>query len=388
MERDVIVVGAGPAGATTATILAQSGIDVLMIDRHTFPRDKICGDAVPIPTFNVLTKYGILPKVEAAIERGEFYPVDGMRLISPSGHEVKANFIYEAKDKGLKSCICPRIYFDNVIYEHAVDSGAQFLQGAVKGPIVENGKVVGVRGKFGGEEKEIRAKVVIGADGVSSAIARAIRPPQDKHEKHHKAVALRAYIDNFETYPKDIEFFLHEEILPGYGWIFPISERSANIGLGLRVDKYDETNEKLEDMLERFLQLPEIKDRTKNSTVRDVATWPLNFGSQRIQRAFDGAMLVGDAGGYINPLTGGGIGNAIITGEIAAHTAEAALLAKDTSRAFLHQYEQKSDDLLWHEMLNAWRFQRALGKYPKIINVLVRMLNWSPKMANEFFAKL
>ena len=115
MERDVIVVGAGPAGATTATILAQSGIDVLMIDRHTFPRDKICGDAVPIPTFNVLTKYGILPKVEAAIERGEFYPVDGMRLISPSGHEVKANFIYEAKDKGLKSCIFLRKLSDSKI---------------------------------------------------------------------------------------------------------------------------------------------------------------------------------------------------------------------------------------------------------------------------------
>lgn len=386
-ERDVIVVGAGPGGATSAMVLAQAGFDVLMLDRSDFPRDKICGDAVPAEAFQILSKYGMREQIDAAIERGEFYPVYKMRVVAPNSRALDADFIYE--DDGLISCICPRIYFDNMIYEHAVASGAAFRKAQVKEPIIENGRVVGVVARVNGKTQEIRAKVVIGADGVTSTIARKIRPSQDKHEKHHRAIALRAYIDDIDELPQQIEFFLYDDILPGYAWIFPIGDGRANIGLGMRVDKFEGADEKLEAMLDRFLTFPDIKTRLKRGgELKEIATWQLNFGSQKIQRAFDGALLVGDAGGHIDPLTGGGISNAIITGEIAAQTIEAALLTGDHSRAFLQQYDAQVDDKLWSHMMQAWYFQRTLLRFPKMIDVLVRVMESNEKLANAFFAKM
>ncbi|MFN2136420.1 MAG: NAD(P)/FAD-dependent oxidoreductase, partial [Candidatus Promineifilaceae bacterium] len=88
--RDVIVVGAGPAGATTATILAQKGYDVLLLDRRSFPRDKTCGDGIPAGVFRRLYRLGMRDKFEAALARGEMYPITGMRLVSPKGHVIEA----------------------------------------------------------------------------------------------------------------------------------------------------------------------------------------------------------------------------------------------------------------------------------------------------------
>ena len=96
-ERDVIVVGAGPAGAATAAALAQKGYDVLLLDRHQFPRDKTCGDAVPAGAIELLWRLGMREQVEKAVDRGELYPVEGMLLVSPRGHELHAKFNHGAQ---------------------------------------------------------------------------------------------------------------------------------------------------------------------------------------------------------------------------------------------------------------------------------------------------
>lgn len=387
-ERDVIVVGAGPGGATAASSLAQKGYDVLLLDRHDFPRDKTCGDAVPAGAIELLWRLGMRDKIAKSVERGELYPLEGMLLVSPRGHELHAKF--SRGQEGSDSYVAPRIYFDALIQEHAVDSGAEFCQAQAKAPIVENGKVVGIRAQVNGSEKEMRARLVIGADGVTSVVARNLRPKAKQHNNSHRAVALRAYIDDIEEIPKEVEFYLYKDILPGYAWIFPIGNNRANIGLGMRLDHFRKRKYSLENMLQDFLEMPAIKKRLLNGgQLRDVATWQLNFGSQKdLQHVFDGAILIGDAAGFINPLTGGGIHNSLISAEIAAQIADDALKANDVSRSKMKVYEQLCHDHMWESMRNSYFMQRSFMRFPFLVDFLVHRMKENSQLAQTFLTKL
>ena len=387
-EHDVIVVGAGPGGATTATALAQQGHNVLLVDRHTFPRDKICGDAISLGCIQIMGELGMSSKIERAVARGEFYPLEGMRLVGPSGHTLRADF--RGGPNGEKSYVAPRVYFDAMIQQQAVESGARFLQSEVKEPIVENGRVVGVLARQDGETHAYRSRVVVGADGVTSAIMRALRPEPEQHVDKHRAVALRAYIEGIELYPHEVEFFLYDDILPGYAWIFPIGDGVANIGLGMRLDRFRKLKKNLKKMLQEFLDMPDIRRRIKDSgALRDVATWQLNFGSQkRLRHVYDGALLVGDAAGFINPLTGGGIHNALISGCLAAETIDVALRAGDTSAEGMRVYEQRCYDEMWDGMRKSFLYQRVLLNYPWVVDMLMRYLGQHGGVAKTFLSKL
>jgi len=387
-EHDVIVVGAGPAGATTATALAQKGHDVLLIDRQSFPRDKVCGDAISQGCIRIMNDLGMAPKIEASIARGELYHLDGMRLVGPSGHTLQAHFSHG--ENGEKSYVAPRIYFDAIIQQQAVDSGATFLQAEVKEPLIEEGRVVGVTARQNGETKAYRAPVVVGAGGVTSVIMRALRPETEQHADKHRAVALRAYIKGLELYPHEVEFFLYDEILPGYAWIFPVADDEANIGLGMRLDRFRKQKGNLKKMLKAFLEMPAIRERAHDGMeLRDVAIWQLSFGSQKkLQHAYDGALLVGDAAGFINPLTGGGIHNALISGILAADTIEEALRAGDYSRERLKIYETRCYEEMWDGMRKSFLYQRVLLNYPGVADFLIRYLGRHGGVTQTFLSKL
>jgi geranylgeranyl reductase family protein len=387
-ERDVIVVGAGPAGSTTAVYLAQQGYNVLLLDRHQFPRDKTCGDAVPAGAIDTLTHLGLGGKIQKAVERGELYPLESMLLVSPKGHELQAMFPKGPTDSD--SYVAPRLYFDALIQEHAVESGAEFRQAQVVGPLLENGRVVGVKVKENGRVQELPGKVVIGADGVTSVITRTLRPKENQHVDGHRAVALRAYIEGLEERPKQVEFYLYNQILPGYAWIFPIGQNRANIGLGMRLDHFRAKKQSLEELLDIFLAMPAIKKRLQPGwKLHDVATWQLNFGSQKnLQHVYDGAILVGDAAGFINPLTGGGIHNAIISAKLAARTVHEALQQGAVSRSNMQVYEQRVHAALSGSMKRSYHIQRSLMRFPLLIDFWVRRMKENSGLAQMFLTKL
>ena len=389
MRHEVIVVGAGPAGAMTATILARKGHDVLLLDRQKFPRDKTCGDAVPAGAMELMYEMGMGEKVETAVARGEFYPAYKMQLVSPKGYVLDATFA-KGRHMGLDSYVAPRLFYDAVLQQHAIDSGAEFQAMAVKEPIIENGRVTGVRAQANGGIQEFHAQVVVGADGVTSAITRALRPKKETHKDNHRAVALRAYIEDFEEIPNTVEFFLYKAILPGYAWIFPIGEGRANIGLGLRLDYFRKHKLRLDAMLQEFLDMPPIKKRLKQGgQLHDIATWQLNFGSQKqLQHVFNGALLVGDAAGFINPLTGGGIHNALISARLAAQTIHEALADGDTSRERLQLYEEHCHEEMWDSMKRSHLMQRAFLHFPFLIDWLVRWGEENSQLAQTFLTKL
>ena len=387
-QRDVIVVGAGPSGAVTATILAQQGHDVLLLDRKPFPRDKICGDAVPASGIEMLFKLGMEEKFSAAVARGEFYPVTQMLIVSPKGRDLIAPFVKRAD--GIESYVTPRLKFDALIQEHAIESGAAFQVGQVKRPLLENGRVVGVEAKVNGRLQSIRSKVVVGADGATSTIARTLRADDDQYEDQHRAIAIRAYLEDMEEIPRTVEFYLYDNILPGYAWIFPIGKNKVNIGLGIRLDQFRKQEKSLEQMLKDFMVFPAIKKRLLNGgQLKNQASWQLNFGSkQHKQYVFDGALLVGDAAGFINPLTGGGIHNGMISGELAAKTIQEALSTGNTSSAQLKIYERRCHDAMWGSMNISYRIQRSLLHFPFAVDWLMKISRENSALTKMFLSKL
>lgn len=387
-KHDVIVVGAGPAGAAAAAVLAQSGCNVLLLDRESFPRDKICGDAVPSGAIEMLYRLGMKDKILTAQQRAEFYPLKKMRLISTRGFEVEATFKQGAS--GADSFVAPRMYLDAVIQQHAVDCGVEFRQAQVKAPIIEAGQVIGVAAQANGSSHKFKASIVIGADGATSSVARALRPKNQRHNNHHRAVAVRAYIDDIEITPHEIEFYLYKKILPGYAWVFPTGEQRANIGLGMRLDHFRARKQDLDDMLAQFLAMPRMEERLiHGGRLHDVATWPLNFGSQRnLPSAFNGAVLIGDAAGLVNPLTGGGIHNSLISAELAANTIIEALQDGDFSQARLRRYETQCHQALWKSMQRSYRLQRGLLRFPILVDLLVNRMGANSQLTKTFLSKL
>ncbi|UCC52217.1 MAG: NAD(P)/FAD-dependent oxidoreductase [Anaerolineaceae bacterium] len=387
-ERDVIIVGAGPAGATTATILAQHGHDVLMLDRFDFPRDKACGDAIPAGAIELMARLGMAEKVNQAVQRGEFYPLDSIRIYSPKGNLLQARLKEGAE--GGRSYVAPRVYFDAVIQKQAEESGAEFKRALVKEPWIEDGRVVGVQAQFNGDVKKIRSKIVVGADGVTSAITRTLRPKEMQHVDSHRAVALRAYIHDIEEYPHEVEFYLYDEILPGYAWVFPAGKNLANIGLGMRLDVFRKENYNLKQMLQKFLELPTIKKRIlRGGEIENIRTWQLNFGSQKqLQHTYDGALLVGDAAGFINPLTGGGIHNAMISAQMAGKTIDDALQKGDTSRESIKIYEKRIHQAMWKNMRRSYFIQRWVLRFPSIADIFFSYAAEDGILAKTFLEKL
>jgi menaquinone-9 beta-reductase len=381
MEREIIVVGAGPSGATAAMALAQKGRDVLLLDRQAFPRDKACGDAVPARAVEMLCEFGMREKVQAA----GFYSINKLRIVSPNGHLFDAAI--PPGPTGAETYIAPRLAFDVLLQQHAVASGAEFRVAQVKAPLLENGRVTGVRAQVNGRLEAIPAKVVIIADGVTSAIARAIRPQQ--HADRHRAVALRAYIEDLEELPHQVEFHLCNGLLPGYGWIFPIGQCQANIGIGMRLDTFRQVRRSLEDMLKNFLEMPLIRERLKKKwQLRDVAVWPLNLGSQWLRYAYDGALLVGDAAGFINPLTGGGIHNALLSARLAAEAADEALAQGDVSLKMLRRYDRRCRAALWNDMRRSYLIQNWLLRLPRVLDWIIKRMGADSQFARIFTTKL
>ncbi len=381
MDREIIIVGAGPTGSTAAIALAQKGHDVLLLDRQAFPRDKTCGDGIPAGAIEILYSLGMKEKIREA----NFYPVTKLLLSSPRGYVLRADL--NKGVTGADSHVVPRMKFDALIQEHAIDSGVEFQQAQVKETIIEDGQVVGVRARLNGADEDIRAKVVIGADGVTSVVARGLR--SKKHEDSHRAIALRTYITDIEVLPNEVEFYLYEGILPGYAWIFPTGESTANLGLGMRLDKFRNVDKSLEDLVDIFLEMPAVKKRLqRGGELNDTSIWQLNFGSQDMQRAFDGALLIGDAAGLINPLTGGGIHNGLMSALRATEIIDQAFVKDDFSLAQLGMYDEAVRQDTWPNMRKSYFIQRSLLYFPVWVDLLLRFGGSKSSVAKIFIDKL
>ncbi|HET7407991.1 MAG TPA: geranylgeranyl reductase family protein [Mycobacteriales bacterium] len=322
---DVVVVGAGPAGSTAAYHLAQAGIDVLLLEKAEFPREKVCGDGLTPRAVRQLLRMGIDTSPEAGWlhNRGLRIIGGGMRLQLPWPD------LATYPDYGL---VRPRTDFDELLARTAQKAGARLHERtAVTGPVRDErtGRVVGVTTKDGATHC---AQVVLVADGNSSRFALSLG--LRKREDRPMGVAVRRYYRSPRHDDDWLESWLElwdgrpgeGRLLPGYGWIFGMGDGTSNVGLGILNTSEAFRNTDYKDLLTRWLSsMPAEWGYVEDNATCPVRGSALPMGFNRQPHYRDGALLLGDAGGMVNPFNGEGIAYAMESGEMAADVVVQAL---------------------------------------------------------------
>ena len=396
---DVIVVGGGPGGATTASFLARDGHRVLLLEKARFPRDKVCGDAISGKSASVLRELGIQDLVEEAPHA----IAEGVVFSGPRGDEIQIPFPKDVDPSGIKNSkkynyvtagyVQKRVVYDDILFQHAKaqKSVTTIEEVDVTGLLMDGSAVVGVKTQDG---REFRAPLVIGADGAMSLVAREVGAFERDHD--HWIGAFRVYYAGVTGMTNDIEIHFVEGLLPGYFWIFPVGDGVANVGSGMietdlqAVGKDGRKRVQLiEDTYRIMREHPKFKARFEHAKEVEGSRrgWLLPLGSKQRPIAGDGWMLVGDAAALIDPFSGEGIGNAMVSGRLAAAQATQALAAKDFSKPMLHPYEQAVRAELDRELQMSYKLQK-LGRHTWLLNFVLRRAAKSQHVRDTISAML
>ena len=332
-DSDVIVVGAGPAGSAAAHYLASAGYDVILVDKCKFPRDKICGDFVSPVAQIELRRLGITStpefKKSNPISRASVY-LDGNKLISRSVPKVKGLPRYGR--------VVPRFILDKLLLDSAIKEGAIFLEGLKAIGMRIKRKAVELQVEDLSGKKILKARLLIGADGSNSTIAKLIRgqPPSSAD----RIIAIRGYFKDIDGSPNQADLHFNKESFPGYCWLFPTGKKQANVGVGMVLDTLPSGN-RLKELLNQLIENDlALHKRLRNAKlVGQIRGWPLTTYNANQQLVDNRVMLVGDAAGLVNPLNGEGIQYALLSGRWASDVAISCLIANDLSKDALLAYQ-------------------------------------------------
>jgi geranylgeranyl reductase family protein len=381
---DVIVVGAGPGGSATAAYLAGHGLDVLLLEKASFPRDKICGDGLTPRAVRELISLGVPHREEDGWHRTK-----GLRILG-GGVRMELDWPANASFPGY-GLVRRRTDLDEILARHAQSRGARLHERTnVSEPILDrrghvcgvSAKVMDERGRATGETREFRAPVVVAGDGVSSRLSLAMDRP--KRDDRPMGVAVRTYFQTPRHDDDYLESWLElwakgedgeqDVLMPGYGWIFPCGDGTANVGLGILDTAKDFGTFDSRDVMRRWVATmpPEwgFSEETQLGPIRGAAL-PMCFNRQPLYDR--GLLLVGDAGGMVNPFNGEGIAEAMEAGRHAAEVIASAL-ARPTPgerEAVLQSYPAVMKDSLGGYYMLGKQFATLIGK-PEIMRLAVR----------------
>ena len=370
---DLIIVGAGPAGTTAALYADQMGLKSVLVDKATFPRDKICGDAISGKSIRYMNELGILDEV-SDLDGAE---INRITFGSPSHKQFDIHL--NKNDSNIKKgFVIPRKIFDNFLLEKAQNVTTVKDGFKVKDILYENDKIIGVRGEEKGEAKELEAPIILGCDGANSFVARKLGLYQS--DMKNTSIAIRCYYKGVKGLSDQIELHFVKEVLPGYFWLFPAGDDLANIGIGLT--KADAKKEKrtLREILDEVTRSEYFRDRFSDAKPMEVPLgWNLPLGRIKRKNYGSGFMLLGDAAGLVDPFTGEGIGNAMVSAKYAVEVAAKAIKAKDCSASVLSEYSS----LVWDEIgneLNTSSKLQDLAKYKYLLNFVINRSSQSREL--------
>jgi geranylgeranyl reductase family protein len=326
-RADVVVVGAGPAGSSAAWWLAQAGLDVVVLDKAAFPREKVCGDGLTPRGVKALEDMGIDTSPAAGWARHKGLRVHG------GGEVVEVDWpkLHRWPDYGL---VRPRSELDAMLAGRAETAGAHLYTGVtVTGPSLDDaGRVAGVRTEVGPDREpgQVRAPLVVSAEGVSGRLAKALGLL--RRDDRPLGIAVRRYVRSPRTHDDylDISFDLEPQgptaaAMPGYGWIFGMGDGTANVGFGLLDTRRSDGGDH-RDVLRRWLDTFPAEDQLgEEHAVTPLRGAGLPMALHRQPAYTRGLLLTGDAAGTVNPFNGEGISYAMETGRMAAETAADAL---------------------------------------------------------------
>lgn len=344
-DADVVVVGGGPAGASSAARLAAGGARVVILEQRAFPRDKVCGDFVGPAALMELESLGIASRPDYlatnVIRHAALY-LDGRELIRRPLPNVEPLPAYGR-------CV-PRLILDRWILDAAREAGARVIEGARVTDFEVTSDGISVNAQRGREPLRLRARLLIGADGSSSVVGRAMRGSVPADE--NRIIAVRAYYEGVQAPEDRADLFFSAKSFPGYYWLFPTGAGEANVGVGMVLETLPPTSDHLRELLlDLVANDPALAARLHGARLRGkVIGWPLTTYDDRVPLVSDRVLLVGDAAGFINPLNGEGIQYALVSGRWAAETALACIAEDDFAIARLMPYARRAERELRYDM--------------------------------------
>lgn len=344
VDCDVVIAGGGPAGASAAARLADKGYDVILVDRQSFPRDKVCGDFVGPAGIAELMELGLtnLEQYRASnVIHGAALFLDGVPLIEQALPQIA----------GLPAHgrVIPRLALDNWLWQAAVSRGVRTLERHKVESFDDDAGGVTVR-LAGAQRTTLRARLLLAADGSASTIARQLAGA--KPDRRDRIVAVRAYYEDVAGPMDRCDLMFSEDSFPGYYWLFPTGPTTANVGLGMVLETLPPVSERLAQLLDDLIARdPALAARLDGA--RQVGTtvgWPLMTYNRARPVIADRLMLLGDAAGLINPINGEGIQYALESGRWAADAASRALAADRLDQAGLAPYEAMLRERMDYDM--------------------------------------
>lgn len=373
-SQDIVIVGAGPAGASTALFLAKHGIPHTLVEKAVFPRDKVCGDALSGKVVDVFKKLDNQILTSLDQENSNFLGSWGVQFVAPNGKALNVPFrLTRSKTDQPPGYIGKRIDFDYFLTKQLNLDFTNFLQNTQLKQISRKGDRFELLLQQNEQELALNPKIVIGAEGERSIVAKQLMGFQK--ELDHYCAGIRAYYEGVtDLHPENfIELHFLPEMLPGYFWIFPLPNGGANVGAGMLSSTVSKKRVDLKKlMLHAIATNPVMQKRFANAKLQGkIQGWGLPLGSKKRPLSGDGFMLVGDAASLIDPFTGEGIGNAMKSGMLAANTINNILL---NNKLFLGKNLLQYDDAVYRQMWDELKLSRIMQKlivYPWLFNLVV-----------------
>ena len=377
---DVIIIGGGPAGCTTAMKLAPAGLKIALVDKTTLPKAKVCGDALSGTVMKVLKGFPDNAFNEFMQIPG-ILPSWGIRFVAPNLETLDVPFVKDRNEQTpIPGVTCKRLDFERFMIRKIskYSNITLFPECNIKEIALSPSRELVT---VSGDQVHLTAKVLVGADGLNSIVGRKLAG--NKLNLRQFCLGVRGYYQGVtELRPENfIELHFIRDLLPNYLWVFPMQGGIANVGLGLMHHHIRKSHispaRKLEDIL---LSHPTLKDRFSHATLLgELESHGLLMGPDNKRISGTRFLLAGDAASLVDPFTGEGIGNAMVSGEIAAKIIQKAFGKNDFSETYFKEYDREIRKKFEKE-LKISKTLRKLASYPGLFNFVVKKADTSEKV--------
>ncbi|MCX7831609.1 MAG: NAD(P)/FAD-dependent oxidoreductase [Actinobacteria bacterium] len=372
---ECIVIGAGPAGSTAATLLARNGIDTLLIDKENFPREKVCGDCLTPTAVKSLLDESLLK-----IDEINGYKLKGLKIITSDLQTNTTDFDFKGAYPGY-ALVVRRKELDHHLLKKAEEAGCRVLLGFEVKKINEKEKFLEVVIKKDEEELILESKIVVVATGNSIQI---LKNSLNVSYKDYGAVgvAVRAYYETDSMVEPYMHIFALNETWPAMGWVFPVSERIINAGIGFYIDEKKYVGRSLSNSLDLFIKILSQRKEifSKVRPIEKPKSLKILMGGTNKDIFRNGILACGEAAGLVNPFTGEGMGFAIRSGSILAKVVSYGLSRKLSTSEITRIYKDEINKEFATYMRSALILKRVASS--KIVTKgVVYLLNRSKRLS-------